>query len=166
MLVVEDEAVVLEDLRDLLTELGHVVVAATDSGPEALRLAELHRPGLALLDIHIRGGVDGIEVARQLSRLDVPVVFVTANRDTATLDAATATEPFGFVVKPFSERDIRAAVSVALYRHRAERKVRDMEAWLSTTLQSIGDAVLTADVAGRVTYLNAMAEMLTGWTRY
>jgi PAS domain S-box-containing protein len=166
MLVVEDEAVVLEDLRDLLTDLGHVVVAATDSGPEAVRLAEEHRPGLALLDIHIRGGIDGIEVARQLSRLDVPVVFVTANRDTATLDAATATEPFGFVVKPFSERDIRAAVSVALYRHRAERKVRDMEAWLSTTLQSIGDAVLTADVAGRVTYLNAMAEMLTGWTRY
>lgn len=166
VLVVEDEALVAEDLRETLDAMGHRVVAVTDRGDHALLLAEELRPDLVLLDIRIRGALDGVQVAERIvGSLDIPTVFVTANADLATLDRATRAQPYGFVLKPFNERELRAAVGVALYRHRAERRLRQMESWLSTTLQSIGDAVIATDRDGRVSFMNVTAEFLTGWTR-
>ena len=166
LLVVEDESLVVEDLQERLTDLGYEVCGTADNGLDALRLAEEKRPDLVLLDIRIRGGIDGIEVAGHLrSTSRAPVVFLTAHADEGTLSRAGLTEPFGYVLKPFNERELRAAIEMALHRHAVEQRLRGMERWLATTLQSMGDGVISVDLEGRINFLNAVAESLTGWSR-
>src|SRR4030095_5351445 len=146
ILVVEDEALVAENLRRCLHDLGYDVAGIADTASEAVGLAREHKPDLVLSDIQIRGRDDGTVVARTLSReLDVPVVFLTAHADDATIQRARQTGPFGSAVKPYSERDLRIAIEVALERHRLENRVRRAERLLDATLRSIGDAVIATD---------------------
>ncbi len=166
LLVVEDDSSISESLCEMLALLGHQVVGAADTGEGAIEMAKARHPQLVLADIRLRGDMDGIEAARRLREtLDLPTVFLTAHADASTLDRMGQAEPFGFVMKPFDLPEIHAAVSVALHRRDAETKLRDMEAWLSTTLSSIGDAVVATNAEGRITFINVTAEGLTGWTR-
>src|SRR5206468_6044544 len=106
----------------------------------------------------------GIAAAAQIrSAYKTPLVLVTAHADVETLARAGMSEPFGYIVKPFEEQALHAAIEMAFYRHRAESRLRDMERWLATTLRSLGDAVITTDQAEHITYLNPVAERLTGW---
>jgi PAS domain S-box-containing protein len=163
ILVVEDEALVAENLRRCLRDLGYDVAGIADTAAEAVGLAREHKPDLVLSDIKIKGRVDGTAAARTFSReLDVPVVFLTAHADEATLQRAWQTGPFGYIVKPFSERDLRIAIEIALERHRAEKRARRAERLLDATLRSIADAVIATDAQGRITFMNAVAEALTG----
>jgi len=121
LLVVEDERIVAIDLRGALEELGYTVVGTVSSSDEALRTAEERRPDLVLMDIRIAGASDGIQTAHELrSRYQLPVVYLTANADTATLERALATEPAGYLVKPFSVNSLRTTIEVALRRHAGE----------------------------------------------
>ncbi|MBB5036980.1 ATP-binding response regulator [Prosthecobacter dejongeii] len=165
--IVEDESLVAMDLEERLTQMGYQVLGIADNGLDAL--AELKRltVDLVLMDIHLRDGMDGVEVASQLrQRSNVPVVFVTAHADEATLKRAGQTEPFGYVLKPFDERELRATIEMALYRHRAEAKLRKLERWLATTLNSIGDGVIATDDQRRITLINPLAESVTGWSHF
>ena len=163
ILVVEDEALVAENLRRCLLDLGYGVAGIADTAKEAIALAREHKPDLVLSDIRIKGPEDGTAAARTLGReLDVPVVFLTAHADEATLQRACQTGPFGYVVKPYSERDLRIAIEVALERHRSEKRVRRAERLLDATLRSIADAVIVTDAQGRITFMNPVAEALTG----
>ncbi|HEY2343126.1 MAG TPA: response regulator [Chthoniobacteraceae bacterium] len=165
LFVVEDESLVAEDLRERLGRMGYEVCYVTDSGEDALLRSIDLLPDLILLDIRLRGGMDGIAVAERLRKMSrIPVVFLTAHADRATLERAGRTEPFGYVLKPFVEEELEAAIQIALYRHRAEERYRKMERWLSTTLQSIGDGVIAVDAHRRVTFINAVAERLLGRT--
>lgn len=165
LMVLEDEGLVAEDIRSILTRAGFSVVFVTDRGDQALAAARTVRPDLVLCDIHVRGAMDGISVAEALRPLDIPVIFVTAFADASVLQRASNTEPYGYVVKPFNEADLIAAVTVALHRRHAEMRGRSMERWLATTLSSIGDAVIATDSSGRITFINVTAEVLTGWVR-
>jgi len=163
ILVVEDEALVAENLRHSLRDLGYSVAGIADTAEEAIGLAREHKPDLVLCDIRIKGPEDGTAAARTLSReLDVPVVFLTAHADEATLQRAWQTGPFGYVVKPYSERDLRIAIEIALERHRSEKRARRAERLLDATLRSIADAVIATDAQGRITFMNPVAEALTG----
>jgi PAS domain S-box-containing protein len=116
------------------------------------------------MDIVLIGEIDGIEAAEQIrSRYDIPVIYVTAYADEEILKRAKLTEPFGYIIKPFEDRELRGAIEMALYKHHTERKLRESEEWLSTTLKSIGDAVIATDRNGLVTFMNPVAEELTGW---
>jgi len=164
ILIVEDEALVAADLGDRLREMGYTVAGEIASGEEALEKIPNLRPDLILMDIVLEGEMDGIEAARHVrSRWDTPVVFLTAHADHNTLRRARVAEPFGYVIKPFAEAELHATLEMALYKHKVDSKIRKMEHWLSTTLRSIGDGVLTTDEQGRVTFLNPVAERLTGW---
>jgi two-component system, cell cycle sensor histidine kinase and response regulator CckA len=164
ILIVEDEAVVALDLRMRLTRLGYSVIDSVGLGESALEVAERERPDLILMDIRLRGEMDGIEAAEQIrSRLLLPVVFLTAHADDATVDRARLTEPFGYILKPFEERELRTVIEMALYKHAAERRLRESERRFATTLASIGDAVIATDISGRVTFMNSVSEKLTGW---
>jgi two-component system, cell cycle sensor histidine kinase and response regulator CckA len=166
ILIVEDEGMVAMDLDERLTQMGYEVLAIADTAADAVTMAQSLKVDLILMDIHLRGEGDGIDAAGQLRKtVDVPVIFVTAHADDTTLQRAGQTEPFGYVLKPFDERELRATIEMAMYRHRAERRLRKMERWLSTTMQSIGDGIIATDSEGRITFLNAMGEALTGWSR-
>jgi hypothetical protein len=166
ILVVEDEALVAADLEDRLERSGYEVCGRADTADDAVEAALATRPDLVLMDIHLIGPRDGVDAAGQLrTRSDVPVVFLTAHADESTLSRAGTSEPFGYVLKPFDERELRATVEMALYRSRAERRLRKMERWLATTLGSIGEGVIATDRLGRINFINAVGEALTGWPR-
>jgi PAS domain S-box-containing protein len=166
ILVVEDERIVALDIVSSLKRMGHTVPAAVGSGEAALRDAERLRPDLVLMDIGLSGAVDGVEAARQIrEHLDLPVIYLTAHADEATLQRAKVTGPVGYLLKPFDERDLRTAIEMALHRHRMERELREGRQWFATTLQSLGDAVLATDGGGAVKFLNPAAVTRTGWTQ-
>lgn len=121
VLVVEDERIVARNLERRLAELGYEVAGSVASGEEALELAERTQPDVVLMDIHLAGAVDGMEAARRVwQRLQIPVVYVTAYADADTLDEAKATEPYGYVVKPFRSEQVHAAIQLALERRARE----------------------------------------------
>ena len=164
ILVVEDERIVALEIKDTLTHLGYHVVASTSTGEEAVELAESHRPSLVLMDIHLKGEMDGIEAAEQIwGGFQIPVIYLTANADEETLQRAKITEPYGYLIKPFEERELHTTIEMALYRARMERKLEAHRQYLETVLLSIGDAVVVIDKEAKVTFFNPMAELLTGW---
>ncbi len=164
VLIVEDDNIVVLELRDRLQSLGYAVCAVASYGEEAIEKTGEIRPALVLMDIRLKGAMDGIEAAAEIrDRFGIPVVFLTAYADEGTLQRAKATEPYGYIIKPFQERELYTAIEVALYKHEMERKLRESERWLATTLRSIGDAVIAADEKGLVTFMNPVAEALTGW---
>ncbi|MBD3886491.1 response regulator [Phormidium tenue FACHB-886] len=125
ILVVEDERVVARDIEKRLKKLGYLVPASVASGEAALeKVAEL-RPDLVLMDIRLKGPMDGIEAAEQIrADFDTPVIYLTAYADDATLQRAKVTEPFGYIVKPFDERDLQVAIEIALRRRLSETAIR------------------------------------------
>lgn len=164
VLVVEDENVVAMDLVTSLEKLHYPVAGVVASGEDAVVAAERKAPGLVLMDIHLRGEMDGIHAAEQIQqRFFIPVVYLTAYSDEATLDRARVTHPFGYVLKPFEDREIEVAIQTALYRHKMEQALRAGEKRLEAVLTSIGDAVVATDPAKRITFLNRAAETLLGW---
>jgi signal transduction histidine kinase len=123
ILVVEDENIVAMDLRASLIRLGYEVTEAVRTGQQAIESAERHRPDTVLMDIRLSGDLDGIEAAEQITkRLDVPVVYLTAFSDEATLRRARVTGPFGYLLKPFDERELHIVIELALFRHRAQKE--------------------------------------------
>ena len=126
ILVVEDEQIVARDLESGLTRMGYEVCGVASTGEEAVRQAAEGQPDLVLMDITLRGEMDGVEAAEQLhSRFDIPVVYVTAYADDSTLQRAKETEPAGYIIKPFEERQVHAVIETILYRHKRERIRQD-----------------------------------------
>jgi PAS domain S-box-containing protein len=164
ILIVEDEGLIAMDLRRKLERAGYTVPAIVDNAEDALRSARDVRPALVLMDIRLNGPVDGIEAADQIRRqFHLPVMFVTAHADRATLDRARIAEPFGFIVKPFHSVDFCAQIEMALWKHQMEQKLRVSEAWLAATFRNVGDALIATDSEGNVALMNLPAARLTGW---
>jgi two-component system cell cycle sensor histidine kinase/response regulator CckA len=165
VLIVEDERIVAKDLQQTLVSMGYDAFAIASSADEAIKRASERCPDIVLMDIRIKGQRDGIETAELLrSRFGVPVVFLTAHADEATLQRAKKTEAHGYLMKPVKCGELRSAIEVAIYKHDMEKRLRERERWFSTTLRSIADAVVTVDLAGNVTFMNSAAETLTGVT--
>jgi two-component system cell cycle sensor histidine kinase/response regulator CckA len=164
ILVVEDENLIAMEIQDRLKALGYSVPAITNSGEEAIKLVPQINPDLILMDIMLDGLLDGIETAKSIyNQYDIPIVFLTAYSDDETLERAKRSSPYGYLIKPLEEREIYTTIEIALYKHTIEKRLKERERWLSTTLKSIGDAVMTTDEHGIITFMNQTAEALTGW---
>ena len=166
LLVVEDEMITARDLQDHLEELGYDVPDVASSGGEALDLAASLRPDLVLMDINLGGASrDGVEIARELrERFGLPVIYLTAYADQATLSRASQTAPLGYLTKPFERREIHATIQMALVKRQLDEQLRQSESWYSTSLSSIGDGVIATDAAGTVKFVNPVAAALVGWS--
>ncbi len=122
ILVVEDEGLVAKDIQARLESLGYAVPAIASYGEEAINKSVEAQPDLVLMNIKLRGDIDGVEAAGQIrDRLGIPVVYVTGYADDATLQRAKITEPFGYILKPFETRELHATIVMALYRHEQGR---------------------------------------------
>jgi PAS domain S-box-containing protein len=142
IMVVEDEWLVAQGIKESLEDLGYEVVGLAATGEEALQSAALHRPDLVLMDILLKGGMDGIEVATRLRRdFEVPALFLTAYADSQTLGRAKMTEPYGYLLKPFEARELHSAVEIALYKSQAEKKLKHLNQVLRA-IRSIGQLIV------------------------
>jgi PAS domain S-box-containing protein len=165
ILVVEDDGISGAYLQNVLIRMGYQVPHVADTGEEAVAAAGRLRPDLVLMDIGLAGDMDGIEAASKIREAyDIPVIYLTALSDDKTLQEAKITEPHGYIVKPFLERILHITIEVGIYKHQMEKRIRDNERWLATTLGSIGDAVVAANAQGEVAYMNKEAMALTGWS--
>jgi PAS domain S-box-containing protein len=164
ILIVEDEAIVAADLAVKLERFGYDVAGTVGSGEEAVELARERHPSLVLLDIRLAGQMDGIAAARAIQRdRDTPVVFLTAHSDTTTINRAKGADPFAYLIKPFEDQELKTTIEIALHKHQADLQVRRHREWLRVTLTSVADGVITCDNDGQITFLNPIAEKLTGW---
>jgi PAS domain S-box-containing protein len=162
ILVVEDESTIAITIQDTLKIFGYTVPAIVGSGEEAIQKVAEVQPDLVLMDIRLEGSMDGVEAAEKIrSDFNIPVVYLTAYIDDKTVQRAMITGPFGYILKPFEERELHIAVELALYKHNIEMKVKESEQLLSTILENIGDAVISIDVNGYITFMNRVAEKLT-----
>jgi PAS domain S-box-containing protein len=164
ILIVEDSFIVAFHIQKTLEREGYHVVGAETSGENALALLEKQRPDLVLMDIMLNGKLDGIETARMIkSRYNIPVIYITALTDKETIQRAKITEPFGYLTKPFEDREIFTVIEMALYKHDIDSRLRQSEEKYFSTVRSISDAVIIMDEQYRVVYMNPSAETITGW---
>jgi signal transduction histidine kinase/AmiR/NasT family two-component response regulator len=145
ILIVEDESIIAEDLAGKVRGMGYGVAGTTATGEEAVELARRHLPTLVLMDIHLAGTMDGIEAAQQIHRdRNIPVVFLTAHIDGGMVERAQKAEAFGYILKPFDERDLRIQIEMALSKHATVRRLRDSEERLAG-INRILQAALTCN---------------------
>src|SRR5512136_2413134 len=164
ILIVEDENIVARDLQKRLINLGYDIVGVVSTGEEAVKKAIATLPDLVLMDVRMKGEMDGIEAASVLPfQYGIAVVYLSAYADNDTLKRASKTEPFGYILKPFEERELHTTIEMALYRRELERRIKENETWYGTTLRSIGEAVISTDTSGAIKFMNSVAENLTGW---
>jgi|GEM_PF-4389424 len=165
IMVVEDEAIVAEDIRMHIEDEGYEVVQVVDSGEKALEYLKSNRVDLILMDIMLAGELDGIDTASKVKELYLtPIIFLTAYSDQKKLERARMAEPYGYLIKPFDERELRSTLTMALYKADADAKVRAGKLWTDTVLRSIESGVITVDTEGRIVYMNPYAESLLGRT--
>lgn len=164
ILIVEDESVVAIDIQDSLMHLGYDVPFIVDTGLDAIKTAQEFSPDLVLMDIHLKGDMDGIEASEHIYRkLGIPIIYLTANADEATYARAKLTGPFGYLLKPFREEELHTTIGIALYKHQVDQEKEEQEQRLTTILQSIGEAVIVSDHESKVTFINPVAEEITHW---
>ena len=163
ILIVEDEAIVAMDLKLHLQDLGYGVAGLASTGEEAVALATSLRPALVLMDITLGTGMDGIDAARHMQALGLPVVFLTAFADEATLMRAKDSAPYGYLLKPFDERSLHSTIEMALYRHRMEQELKASESRLRAIIEHALDLVVILDRSGLVSYSSPAAQRILGY---
>lgn len=163
ILIVEDERLVAKHIENMVCGLGYDVAAVEASGEDAVRTALEKSPDLILMDIRLRGEMDGITASEQIwDRAAIPVVYLTAYADESTLERAKVTEPFGYLLKPFEERELYTAIEMALYKHKMDMRLKERERWLATILASIGDGIISTNKEDSISFMNSVAETLAG----
>jgi PAS domain S-box-containing protein len=155
ILVVEDESIVAEDLRRSLEKLGYSVPSVVFSGEMAINKAREENPNLVLMDIMLKGEMDGIEAAGKIhSGFNIPVVYLTAFGDENILARARITEPFGYIIKPFKERELKINIEIALYKHGLENKLKESKEFYESVLEGIVNGVWVTDKNDVIVYAN------------
>lgn len=153
------------ELKTVLQMLGYTVCGTVSRGNDAIRIAKETWPDLILMDIHLQGPMDGIEAAEKINAFyDIPVLFLTAYSDDRTVERVINTRSYGYLVKPFNDRELYTNIEMAIRQHHSTKKNRVDEKIMDSTFSLVSDAIITTSRTGRVKQINAGAENLTGWT--
>ena len=166
ILIAEDDGIIAARLRGFLTKLGYVVPVVVASGEEAVQQAAAVRPELVLMDIRLAGDLDGIEAGGQIrTGLGIPLIYLTAYMDDTLLQRAKRTEPYGYLVKPVQDRELRATIEVALYRHRMDQKLRESEErYRAVVSQAVEGITLFETETGCLLEANGAFQRMLGYT--
>jgi PAS domain S-box-containing protein len=168
ILIAEDDGIIAARLQSILTKMGYAVPAVVASGEEAVRQAAAVRPELVLMDIRLGGDLDGIEAGEQIGdQLGIPLIYLTAYMDEALLQRAKRTEPYGYLVKPIQDRELRATIEVALYKHRTDRQLRESEErYRAVVSQSVEGITLFEAETGCLLEANVAFQHMLGYTAH
>ena len=151
ILVVEDELIVAKHIEKQLIKSGYKVTATVDNGKSALEEINRIAPDLILMDVRIEGDLDGIETSALINqKYKIPIVYLTAFTEKNTIDRAKTTEPYGYIIKPFSAKNLETTVEIAYHKFQIEKKLRDSESWLINTMDHLADAVITTESDGQI----------------
>jgi len=165
ILVVEDEFITASDIQNNLVTMGYEVPAVVDTGEEAVRKAGELYPSLVLMDITLKGKMNGIEAAKQIrERFDIPIIYLTAHSDESTFRTALVSEPFGYIIKPFNTREMRISIEMALYKHALDRDLRDSEETNRVLLSATTDIMFLLDTEKRFLAANEALAKRAGVT--
>src|SRR5215510_15230033 len=165
LLVVEDERIVSMDLQRRLRSMGYEVVGSAVSGEEAIQKAEALHPDMVLMDVMLDGELDGIQAAEIIrKRLNIPVIYLTAYADSSTLERAKITEPFGYILKPFEERELHGHIEIALYKHRMEKKLKDSEERYVLATMGANDGLWDWDLDTQTIYYSPRWKAMLGYS--
>ncbi len=166
ILIVEDELITVELLRSVLEGRGYLITGSADSGPNALDLIDRERPDLILMDIRIKGDIDGIKLARIVNERDrIPIIFLTAFADRETLERVKETESYGYILKPFEETELLTNIEIALYKHSLDIKLKESEERYRTLFETMKDAIYIHDIEGMLIDFNPALLELFGYSR-
>lgn len=166
ILVVEDTVFYARLIKDALQNLGYKIAAIVTTGEEAIVKAKELKPDLILMDIVLQGTIDGIEAAAGIRHeVDAPVIYLTAFPDVKVLERAKITEPFGFLIKPFNEKELHTSIEIALYKFKLEKKLRESEERYRQIISSISEGYYETNLQGRYTFFNDSFCRMTGYSR-
>ena len=164
ILIVEYNPIVAEDIKTKLANLGYNVTATVYSREKALESVKKQIPDIAMIGISPGDGMNDVETASELKdKHDVSVIYLSSHADDETISRMELTEPYSYIIKPFHDNELKSAIEIAVYKKRSDRKVRESQRLLETTLKSIGDGVITTDNRGNITFMNPVAVGLTGY---
>ncbi len=163
VLVVEDEGITALAIQNTLKGFGYQIGGVVSTGEEALQKVRTMAPDLVLMDIHLRGKMDGIQTATKLRHdHDIPVIYLSAYTDPETVHSANQAEPYGYLAKPFSERELFTTIEATMYRHQLDKTLREREQWYASLFQSLHEGVIATDAQGSILFLNSFGEQVTG----
>jgi two-component system, response regulator PdtaR len=163
ILIVEDEVIVADDLRVTLQCLGYSVDGTERTGEGALETIRKKQPGLVLMDVHLAGKLDGVDAAGEIHRLyGIPVIYLTAYADSALLDRAKITEPYGYIIKPYQERELESVIEMARFKFSMDRKLRQSEDSLRKLNEELEErvAVRTASLREQLAFLQQLVDTI------
>jgi two-component system, cell cycle sensor histidine kinase and response regulator CckA len=163
ILIVEDDGIIAKDLQNILTGMGYEVCGLASNAEEAIQKFEQYKPELIIMDIVLKGYSDGIETASRIrNRRNVPIVYLTAYTDDMTLVRAKITEPFGYILKPFDEKELLITIEMALYKHEMEKKLRESEETLRALLNATTESAILTASDGTLLAMNNTASQRIG----
>jgi PAS domain S-box-containing protein len=165
ILIVEDEGVVALSLQSILTKLGYTIIGNAITGDEAITLARERQPDVILMDIHIKGSLDGIQTTEKINEFsDVPVIYLTAYADDETVSRAIKTRSHSYLVKPVNQRELYSNIEFAIYKRRLKDRAGTSQENLELFLTNLREAGFVMDLKNRIVFSNSAAEVLTGYT--
>ncbi len=166
VLIVDDEAIVRNTIKEILTSLKYEICGMFSTGETAVVEAEELKPDIILMDIDLEGYLDGFETARRINQLfSVPVVFISGKSDPNILENIKQSDGYGYVIKPFKTKDLLIAIEMAVYKFQAERQLKQQEQWLKTILKSVGEGLIVTDLNGSIEFFNTVATIILGVSR-
>ena len=165
ILVVEDEVIIAMEIADRLKSMNYEVIRIVANGEMAIKTALEEIPDLVLMDIMIQGELDGIETATKiLSHIDLPIIYLTANADESTLERAKVSDAFGYLIKPFEEKELNTTIEMALYKHQMEAKLRESEERFKSLVENSSIGIFRLSNGGRILHGNPTFINLLGFS--